>query len=118
MAKQVTVRMIDDFDGESDAAETVNFSIDGHNYEIDLSMLNASKLRGQLEEWTHKARKVGGRRRKTPGSKTPVAAVKAAAEHAISPAAIREWAGRNGHEVSARGRISQDVVDAYHKAAS
>jgi hypothetical protein len=31
-------------------------------------------------------------------------------------AAIREWARRNGHKVSARGRISADVIEAYNKA--
>jgi hypothetical protein len=31
-------------------------------------------------------------------------------------AAIREWAGANGHEVSTRGRISQAVREAYAAA--
>ena len=31
-------------------------------------------------------------------------------------AAIREWAKANGHKVSDRGRIHQDVQDAYYEA--
>ncbi|HZE17056.1 MAG TPA: histone-like nucleoid-structuring protein Lsr2, partial [Mycobacterium sp.] len=31
-------------------------------------------------------------------------------------AAIREWARRNGHNVSTRGRIPADVIDAFHAA--
>ena len=30
--------------------------------------------------------------------------------------AIREWARRAGHQVSARGRIKADVVDAFEQA--
>lgn len=54
MAKKVTVTLIDDYDGKSKADETVQFSIDGVAYEIDLSTLNAGKLRGALEPWTEK----------------------------------------------------------------
>ena len=31
-------------------------------------------------------------------------------------AAIRDWARRNGHSVSTRGRIPADVIDAFHAA--
>ncbi|MGH8918096.1 MAG: histone-like nucleoid-structuring protein Lsr2, partial [Actinomycetes bacterium] len=30
-------------------------------------------------------------------------------------AAIREWARKNGYNVSDRGRIPAEVLDAYHK---
>jgi hypothetical protein len=117
MAKKVTVSLIDDVDGESIADETIEFAIDGVSYEIDLSSANAAKLRDELEQWVSSARRVSGRRR-----------VKATAGAATSPkgrvsidreqsAAIREWARRNGHKVSARGRISADITDAYNKAA-
>ncbi|MBF6299712.1 histone-like nucleoid-structuring protein Lsr2 [Nocardia amamiensis] len=117
MAKKVTVSLIDDVDGESIADETIEFAIDGVSYEIDLSSANAAKLRDGLDEWVSNARRVSGRRR-----------VKAAATAAGTPksrvsidreqsAAIREWARRNGHKVSARGRISADITDAYNKAA-
>ena len=44
MAKKVTVTLVDDFDGDGPADETVEFSIDGVSYEIDLSVKNAKRL--------------------------------------------------------------------------
>lgn len=31
--------------------------------------------------------------------------------------AIREWAKNNGYDVSSRGRIQADIVEAYNKAS-
>ncbi len=114
MAKQVTVTMVDDLDGTSKADETVEFSLDGVTYQIDLSTKNAGKLREVLEPWTESARKLGRLKSK---SKTG-----GAGKDFRSPAdrdqslAIREWARKNGHKVSARGRISADIVTAYYAA--
>ncbi|UGT40098.1 Lsr2 family protein [Nocardia yamanashiensis] len=118
MAKKVTVSLIDDVDGESIADETIEFAIDGVSYEIDLSTENAAKLRDGLEVWVSSARRVSGRRR----TKVAAGAAGAAPKGRISidreqSAAIREWARRNGHKVSARGRISADITEAYNKAA-
>ena len=44
MAQIREVRLVDDLDGEA-ADETVEFGIDGKNYEIDLSKENAGDLR-------------------------------------------------------------------------
>ena len=109
MARKVVVELVDDFDGKSTAEETVLFSVDGVSYEIDLSVLNASQLRGIFEKWTPHARKVG----RVPRSKT-VKAVPAADHEQTT--AIRQWATKNGHKVSTRGRISAGVVEAYKKA--
>lgn len=117
MAKKVTVSLIDDVDGESIADETIEFAIDGVSYEIDLSSANAAKLRDGLEEWVSSARRVSGRRR-TKAAATATGAPKSRVSiDREQSAAIREWARRNGHKVSARGRISADITDAYNKAA-
>ena len=63
MAKKVTVTLVDDFDGDAAADETVEFGLDGVTYEIDLSSKNAKKLRDDLKAWVEKGRRVGGRRR-------------------------------------------------------
>jgi len=63
MAKKVTVTLVDDFDGEGAADETVEFGLDGVSYEIDLSSKNAAKLRNDLKQWVDAGRRVGGRRR-------------------------------------------------------
>ena len=111
MAKKVTVTLVDDFDGEGAADETVEFGLDGVTYEIDLSSKNASKLRGDLKKWTEAGRRVGGRRRGRSNSGRGRGAI-----DREQSAAIREWARRNGHNVSTRGRIPADVIDAFHAA--
>ncbi|WP_059016587.1 histone-like nucleoid-structuring protein Lsr2 [Mycobacterium sp. M26] len=112
MAKKVTVTLVDDFDGEGAADETVEFSLDGVSYEIDLSAKNAQKLRNELKPWLEAGRRVGGRRR---GRSGPPGRGRASIDREQS-AAIREWARRNGHKVSTRGRIPADIIDAFHAA--
>jgi Lsr2 len=112
MAKKVTVTLVDDFDGSGAADETVEFGLDGVTYEIDLSTKNAAKLRSDLKQWVAAGRRVGGRRRGRSGSG---GRGRGAIDREQS-AAIREWARRNGHNVSTRGRIPADVIDAFHAA--
>ena len=59
MAKRVTVTLVDDFDGEGAADETVEFGLDGVSYEIDLSARNAAKLRGDLKQWVETGQGLG-----------------------------------------------------------
>ncbi|TPG31176.1 histone-like nucleoid-structuring protein Lsr2 [Mycolicibacterium hodleri] len=113
MAKKVTVTLIDDFDGAESADETVEFSLDGVSYEIDLSSKNATKLRDDLKQWVESGRRVGGRRR---GRASGSGHRGRASIDREQSAAIREWARRNGHSVSTRGRIPAEVIDAFHAA--
>ncbi|MET0901396.1 MAG: histone-like nucleoid-structuring protein Lsr2 [Mycobacterium sp.] len=115
MAKKVTVTLVDDFDGEGAADETVEFALDGVTYEIDLSSKNATKLRNDLKGWVEASRRVGGRRRGRTAAVT-TGRGRAAIDREQS-AAIRDWARRNGHNVSTRGRIPADVIDAFHAAS-
>src|SRR5581483_3446581 len=103
MAKKVTVTLIDDFDGEAPADETVEFGLDGVTYEIDLSSKNAAKLRNDLKQWVEAGRRVGAGRGR-------------GAIDREQSAAIREWARRNGRNVSSRGRIPADIIEAFHAA--
>ncbi|BBY57996.1 histone-like nucleoid-structuring protein Lsr2 [Mycolicibacterium sarraceniae] len=112
MAKKVTVTLVDDFDGAGAADETVEFALDGVSYEIDLSSKNAQKLRNDLRQWVEASRRVGGRRR---GRSGPAGHGRASIDREQS-AAIRDWARRNGHKVSTRGRIPADIIDAFHAA--
>lgn len=119
MAQIREVRLVDDMDGE-DAEETVEFGIDGKNYEIDLSGGNASKLRDIFAEFAGAARRMGGRARRG----TAVAAAAPAASAAPRRGAvdreqnqaIRDWARKHEFKVSERGRIPGDVLAAYHQA--
>jgi hypothetical protein len=108
MAQIREVRLIDDLDGEA-ADETIEFGIDGKNYEIDLSKANAAKLRDALASYVAAARRSGGRRRGGAG------AARRPAIDREQNQAIREWARKRGMKVSDRGRIPAEVLDAYHK---
>ena len=113
MARQVITTLIDDLDGKK-ADRTVEFSLDGTSYTIDLSDANAGKLRKALDPFINAGTRVGR------------GTGRAQQRHAVSsgrPAgsrdenkAIREWAASNGHQISERGRIPQSVSDAYRAA--
>ncbi|MGW5106148.1 histone-like nucleoid-structuring protein Lsr2 [Nocardia sp. NPDC004123] len=109
MARKVVVELVDDYDGKSTAEETVLFAVDGVAYEIDLSKLNAAQIRGTFEEWTQHARRVG-RAPKTTSTKSRPTVDREQTQ------AIRNWARKNGFEVSSRGRVSADILAAYNKA--
>ncbi len=59
MAKTVIVKLTDDIDG-GDADETIQFALDGRSYEVDLSAVNATKLRDALKPYIEKGRGTGG----------------------------------------------------------
>jgi hypothetical protein len=105
------IRLVDDLDGDV-ADETVEFGVDGKNYEIDLSTANAKKLRDALAEFVASARRSGGRRR---GGGAPAAAARRPSIDREQNQAIREWARKRGMKVSDRGRIPAEVLEAYHK---
>jgi hypothetical protein len=115
MAQQTTVRFIDDLD-DSDASGTFDFSLDGRNYQIDLSDDNAAKLRDALAPYIDVARKAGGRGGRRRQKQTAVAE-KPARSNREETAAIREWAREHGHKVSDRGRIPKSVIQAYQAAS-
>ena len=109
MARQTTVRFVDDLDG-SEASGTFDFSLEGRNYQIDLSDENAAKLRDALTPFIDVARKAGGRARTR---RQTTVADKSARSKREDTATIREWARQHGHKVSDRGRIPKSVVEAY-----
>jgi hypothetical protein len=112
MAQRVQVVYEDDLDG-GPADDTVQFGLDGVEYEIDLSTANYEKLRDAMAPWVAVARRTGGRRKRT----TTGAAPKAASSGGdTNTSDIRAWAQETGLEVSSRGRISAEVRDAYEKA--
>jgi hypothetical protein len=110
MAKQIVTLLTDDIDG-SEADRTIEFSLDGVTYTIDLSDKNTGKLRKALDPYLTAASRIG----RTTGR---VAARGTAAVPSRSNRdqnqAIREWAGKNGYEVSERGRIPSSIVEAFH----
>jgi hypothetical protein len=111
MAKHVITVLTDDLDG-GDADRTIEFGLDGVNYSIDLSDKNAGKLRKALDPYLTVAARVG--RTGAHGRLAPPTAAAPARANRDQNQAIREWAARNGYEVSDRGRIPSTIVDAFH----
>jgi hypothetical protein len=112
MATYTRIKLVDDLDG-GPADETVQFSLDGRDYEIDLSTQHAQALRENLADYSENARRAGkgdksGRRRHSDRDGRPSRG---------EATAIRTWARENGYQVSDRGRIPKTVVEAYRAAA-
>ena len=106
MASRTIVLLEDDVDG-SKADETLEFGIDGTTYAIDLSHSNAKKLRGALDGFVSKARKVSGKH-----------STNRKASAAIDLKAVRAWAASNGIELSSRGRLPASVLQQYRSAGN
>lgn len=108
MAQHVSVLLIDDIDG-TEAERTVQFGLDGRDYEIDLSQAHADELEKSLTKFIEKARRVSA----TPArGKT----TRRATSTGPDPARVRKWAAMNGIEVNERGRIPKDIVERYEAA--
>ncbi len=107
MAQKVKIILVDDLDAGS-ADETVRFGLDGAQYEIDLSTDNAKNLRAALKPYLDAGRKVGGGRAGRPRA--------AGSARNNEAAQIREWARNNGYNVSERGRVNSEIIEAYRAA--
>lgn len=104
MAQKVNIIMESDLSGKPDA-ETVQFGLDGQEYEIDLTPDEQGKLRDALAKFVGAGRTVSKRGRR-----------KSAPQSGPSAKVIREWAQENGYEVPDRGRIPAEVREAYVSA--
>ncbi|GGQ54770.1 histone-like nucleoid-structuring protein Lsr2 [Couchioplanes azureus] len=112
MARQVITTLIDDIDGKP-ADRTVEFSLDGTAYTIDLSEANAGKLRKALDPFINAGTRIGRSGSGRSGTRTtPVRTAGSRDENRL----IREWAAQHGHQISERGRIPQSVSSAYRAA--
>ena len=137
MAQKVQVLLLDDLDG-AEANQTVRFGLNdmfhpedqdraralwtrsletGASYEIDLSDSNAEALRDVLATYVAHGRKVGRasistspRAVASKGNRLPARVDREQTQ------AIREWARKNGHPVSDRGRIPSAIIEAYNEA--
>jgi hypothetical protein len=106
--------LIDDLD-ESKGAETITYTVNGQDYEIDLSEENAQRFYDAFGPYIEKSRRV--QRQPVPTSRRDGRRRSSGSGRDDIPQ-IRAWAEANGHEVSGRGRIKKDVIDAYDQAHS
>jgi len=103
---QVIVTTVDDIDG-TPGAKTVKFGLDDKTYTIDLNPEHEAQLRSALALFV--------------GHAKPAASAKPARRNTRSTSRsieIREWARSQGMVIPERGRISQNIIDAYNAAHS
>ena len=104
MATRTIVETFSDLSG-AEGAETVTFALDGTEHEIDLTEKEGAALRKALDKYVSAGRKV---KRNGGGSRK--------ASNGPSAADVRAWAQANGYDVPERGRIPQNLKDAYEAA--
>lgn len=122
MAQNITTTIVDDFDRKT-PAETFPFTHNGVEYTIDLGPFNAKnftsmieaherkiaalveEFEGKMSKYLDKAQPVKGKG-KGKGKKAP---------KNYDPEAVRAWALEEGLTDKTRGRLSQDILDAYAK---
>lgn len=107
MARREIVVLEDDLDGGK-ADETVKFTLDGVQYEIDLSEKNAFKMRDAFALYLKAGRKLGRGPVVPSRTRVPVQSVAAKKREDKD---IREWARGKGYSIGEFGRIAQHIRD-------
>lgn len=102
MARIERVILTDDIDG-SEAASTLQFGVNGRDYEIDLSAENLEKFHSALEEFVSAASQTKKKSKPATGGDAD---------------RIRQWAAEVGMEVNPRGRLKKEVVEAYRNRSN
>ena len=102
---RVDVQLEDDLTG-GPADETIQFSLDGRSYEIDLNSRHAAEFRHRLGPFTENARPVRPQRARV--------TVRSAASRERSRQ-IRLWAEQSGFVLSPHGRLPGDVIQQYDR---
>jgi hypothetical protein len=113
MAQRVQVLLVCDLhDGDVEGTETIAFGLDGTSYEIDVCDKHAAELRDAYAPYVGAGRRAG---RTAAGGQRRGRGARAGGDR-NKVAEIRDWARKNGHQVSERGRISATVLKAYETA--
>jgi hypothetical protein len=118
MAQRTIVTLVDDLTGEvAENISTVEFALDGRAYELDLTDENSAKLHDALSQYVNAARKIGGQRRSvTRPDRGTKSASRTTSYNRETLKSIREWAKKNSHNVSDRGRLPAEVLQAWETA--
>jgi hypothetical protein len=105
VAQQTNILLFDDLElkkrrKEVPADESLEFSLEGRRYQIDLTAANAAKFRTRFEPYTEVATRLpvnGAKQSRTVARRN-------------KSAEIRAWARGKGYDVSERGRIPAAIV--------
>jgi hypothetical protein len=110
MAQKVQTLFIDDLDG-SEAEGSVQFGLDGADYEIDLNSRHAEELRAALGRYVAAARRVSGT-----GRPAAARSGRRGASSDVDTKDVRKWAKDQGIELKDRGRVPTSVVARFRAA--
>ncbi len=122
MAKVTRVQIVDDVDGtvlEDGEGQTLEFSLDGQAYTIDLKPEHAQQLRDAFGPWVAHATRVSSSRRSSSSNGSSRRSSGARSASGMTPEElneVREWARSNGYQVADRGRIKASVLEAFEAA--
>jgi hypothetical protein len=124
MAQRTIVQLTDDLDGKlipDGKGETVRFSVDRQDYEIDLTDKNAKALRDTIGKYVAAARRTGGGSRRTSGrgassGRSRNGQARKETTRDYDPKAVRAWAESQGLQVSQRGRVPADLIAKFAEA--
>lgn len=115
MAKQVIEVLHSDLSGEQIPQDsnggTVSFAVSGNSYEIDLTEAELAVFNEVLATYVDAGRQVT--RRGSAVSRSTIAASGTGRRSKEQLTSIRDWARKNGHTVSDRGRIPNTILNAY-----
>lgn len=122
VAKKVLTQLVDDIDGtviDDETGESIEFSVNGVDYLVDLKAKNAKEFHRTIGYYIEHATRVGGRKRKT--SLTPALSLTtstgtAATRDPAQTRAVRQWAADNGYDINDRGRIPASIEEAFAAA--
>jgi hypothetical protein len=121
MAQRTIVQLTDDLDGKpipDGKGETIRFSLDRTDYEIDLTEKNAKALRDTVGKYVAAARRTGSRGTRGAGSRRGAGQDRGRGETTrdYDPKAVRVWAESQGMEVSQRGRVPAEIIAKFQEA--
>ena len=114
MARREITQYFDDLDNSpltEAELNVVRFSVDGTDYTLDVSADNAARFRDALSPFLEAARIV-------PAAPRPSRRGGMSDANRTRTRQIRLWAQDRGIEVASRGKIPQNVIDAYDNANS
>lgn len=105
LKKTQVTELIDDIDG-TPATASVNFSVGGIPYVIDLSEANLREFQAVLAPYIKHGRRAAARKPRSAAGRTK----------RQNAAEIRAWGIEKGYLKSARGRLGPTVIAAYEAA--
>jgi len=102
-------------DQPESAVETIAFGYDGYSYAFELCEFHLEEFNTTMQRYISAARREGRRSGRNSTTVASDSLSEQEAKRALQQQ-IRTWARRNGHQVSERGRIPDQVRIAYNQA--